>query len=424
MSDPDTPQPGTPGRSTTRLAGPPRGSSIHLSRRAKITSIKVIKLTFKTDHHLMTDNNSDWTNSGSLFSKPEWTFGSDSNPISHTRNQSVNMDLDFEVQPANAGETIADVTGTATLETPGSTAPKQKLVFAAAQQKFKGGVVTVSAALNAPWPKLVAQLTGDIQWSVKTKDDGPFDAGASSGHQIFFTMNTPVNAPGREAGITKKRMRRAVALVAEANSDDPHAIAVYLQRKFPSYTLQPNPNVPSQFHHPRYFADVSQGEVESGCGAWPSADYFTEEAECQAIIRFMRAVMMQVGCPGTMSIMVVWADPSNNAKVMEGDWDAGAGGLAGITKVVNGKTWSATLVDKDPVKAGQLFDLGAIGLNNFEACLKLTAGGKTVYYGGGAGDYDTKEDVITAFEALCWVSFVNLTNGDRKIRIEQIVKSY
>jgi hypothetical protein len=219
-------------------------------------------------------------------------------------------------------------------------------------------------------------------------------------------------------------MRRSVALVAEAASDHPHDIAKFLQNKFSGYTLTPNPHVLPEFHHPRYFAKLKNGEVESGAGAWVAADFLAETAECQAIIRFVRAVMMQVGCPGSMSVIVVWSDPNDGAKVKEGDWDTGAGGLSGVTKTVHGKTWFASLVDEDPVKVGQLFDIGTIGLNNFEACLKLVADGTTMYYGGGAGDYPTKEDVVTAFQALCWISFVNLASGDRKIRIEQIVKRY
>ncbi len=49
------------------------------------------------------------------------------------------------------------------------------------------------------------------------------------------------------------------------------------------------------------------------------------------------------------------------------------------------------------------------GFNNFrEACLKLTFGGKTMYYSGGAGDYPTKEEaVIEVFSALSLVQCRN-----------------
>ncbi len=415
--------PNPTGRATTRVAGPSRGgATVHVKFRTKITSIQLTKLTYRTDHHLMTDNHIDWLNTGSLFAKPEWTLGDGCNPVSHSKSQPMAVDLEFTVEPANADETIADVIGNAPLVQ--GLSNHLYYTFAATNKKFKGGTVTVTATLRTTPPDLVEILSGDITWSVKTRDDGPFDAGSSTLHTIYFTMNTPVSAPGREAGITQRRMRRSVTLVGQAPPDDPHAIAKYLQNQFKGYTLTPNPNVPAKFHHPRYFADTGEGEVESGAGAWPACDFLDETAECQAIIRFVRAAMMQVGCPGEKAVVVVWADPNNHAKVMEGNWDGGAGGLDGVTKMVNGTKWHATLADSDVEEGDVLEPDSHVGLNNFEACLKLTYGGKTMYYGGGAGDYPTKEEVITIFSALCWVSFVHTADGQRKRRIEKIVKRY
>ena len=423
MSGEDSPSsPNPTGRAPARVSGPSRsGATVHVGAiRTKIISIQLKKLTFKTDHHMMTDNRTNWKNTGSPIPKPEWTLGNLSHPVSHTKEKAIEVDLEFDVQPPNADVTIADVIGKAEL--------KKKVfhrlfyIFAATNKKFKGGTVTVRAVLKtgAP-PDKVQILSGDIAWSVKTRDDGDFDAGSSEGHDIFFTMNTPVKAPGREAGITWRRMRNSVRLIEDADSNDPHEIASHLQNLFPGYTLTPDPAVPAEFHHPQYFAQ--HGQVESGAGAWPAADFLMQTAECQAIIRFVRAAMLQVGCPGTMPIVVVWSDPNDHAKVKEGDWDKGAGGLAGVTKVVKGKLWWATLADKD-VEEGDLIDPGAVGFNNFEACLKLTHGGKTMYYGGGAGDFPTKEEVIEVFTALCWVSTVVASNGQRKTRIEKIVKRY
>jgi hypothetical protein len=418
MTDTDTPQPAPSGRASTRVAGKSlSGSTVHVKYRTKITSIRVLKLTFKTDHHVMTDNDKDWTNSGSLIAKPEWTLGKLSYAVSHTKSQPMAVELEFGVEPGNADKTIADVIGNAVWDA--GSGPLYYLL-AATNQTFKGGTVTVTATLRTTPPDVVERLLGDIAWSVKTRDDGPFDAGSSTGHEIYFTMDTPDSAPGLEAGITQKRLRRSVKRVGRANSDDPHAIAKYLQNLFHGYTLKPSPNVPKEFHHPRYFAEP--GEVESGAGAWAAADYFEEAAECQAIIRFVRAAMLQVGCPGEMEIVVVWADPNNHAKVMEGDWDAGAAGLGNVTKMVNGKQWFASLADRE-VEKGDLVDSGEV-FNNFEACLKLTAGGKTMYYGGGAGDYPSKEDVIQVFSSLCWYSWITLADGQRKMRVEQVVKTY
>jgi hypothetical protein len=407
------------GRSSTRVAGPSRsGATVHVKYRKKITQIQLTKLTYKSDHHLMLDNHVDWLPTGSLYTKPEWTIGTSCNPVSHSMNQVITLDLEFDVQPPDADPDIGDIIGKAPLKTPDSTT--LYYTFAATYQKFKGGTVQVTATLRTVAPDHVIRLTGDIAWSVTTRENGSFDAGSSTGHDHFITMSTPVNAPTREAGITQRRMRMSVTRVAEANSNDPHAIAKYLQNRFHGYTLKTDPAVPAKYNHPQYFAH--QGQTESGAGAWPAIEFVDQTAECQAIIRWVRAVMLQVGCPGTMSVVVVWADPSDG-KVKEGDWDAGVGGLVSVQKTVNGKVWQATLAD-DNVEEGDVIEYGSVGFNNFEACLKLTYGGKTMYYGGGAGDYETKEKVITAFTALIWYSWVTTSDAKRMVRIEKVVKTY
>ena len=220
MSDEDTLPPNPTGRATSRVAGPSRsGATVHVKFRTKITSIQLIKLTFKTDHHLMTDNNANWTKSGSLTAKPEWTLGNSSDPVSHTRSTPIAVDLDFAVQPSNADETIADVIGKAEWVKRGLY-KRLYYVFAATNKTFKGGTVTVSATLRTILPDGERNSQAmPFAWSVKTRDDGSFDAGSSMAHEIYFTMNTPVSAPGREAGITRRRLRRSVtSLVVQADA--------------------------------------------------------------------------------------------------------------------------------------------------------------------------------------------------------------
>src|SRR5205807_2197114 len=124
----------------------------------------------------------------------------------------------------------------------------------------------------------------------------------------------------------------------------------------------------------------------SAGGAWPMADHMSATGECQAIVRFVRNVIKQVGCPGKTDAVVVWADPDKHEgrEVLEAP--LGAGGLNGRKKSVNGQTWYAALSDT-PVTEGYRFHEGRVGLNNFEACLRFTHKKKTKYYGGGAGAF-------------------------------------
>jgi hypothetical protein len=199
MTDPNSPTPPPPERSDVRLPGPSHaGASIHLSwGRTKITTVKVIRLTFKNDHGLLTDSKSDWTTAGAPYPKPEWTSGTRSFPVSYQKNQSITVEVDFQVYPNDADETDADVTGTATF---GS------LVFTA-KKSFKGGVVTVSANSTGPLPDNVNVLKGDIAWSVNTAKDGPLPpAGSSLGHTTYTTYGTPYCSTTRDNEVTEKRL--------------------------------------------------------------------------------------------------------------------------------------------------------------------------------------------------------------------------
>jgi|HubBroStandDraft_4_1064222.scaffolds.fasta_scaffold00692_5 hypothetical protein len=429
--DPNSSDDSPPTRSPYRLAGPSHvGASIFGFWPKKIISIKALRLTFKTDHHVMTDNNTDWENTGSVFAKPEWTYGNPSKPISHTKNQKVVVSVDFEVNPSNADPIDGVVTGTATF---GS------VVFAAASQSFNGGSVTVQAESTGPLPDLVQELTGDVRWSVKTKDQ-TYDAGASWGHTIYVTMDTPVSVSGREAGITQKRMDKSVSLVQGTGkatapwADAPQGIVNSLMSTISGYTLLPDPavnNARPGVNHPAFFNSIG--------GAWNIADFISNSAECQAIVRFFRAVIKQVGCPGTAQIMLVYADPTvnNGNTVLEDDFETTAnGGLHHVpNQTFNGQNCFAALLDADPgTSPGKMFDsnrtgrLPGIGCNAFEACMKFTdPGGTTKYYPGGTsgGVMNSKEQVINVFQALAWMSNPPGGHpGEDLVKVEKIVKHY
>ena len=170
----------------------------------------MLHVTFKTDHastnpaSAMKDNNSNWEDSGSVFTKPEWDYGKASKPVSHTKNLPVTVEVVFDVYPRDADSTSCTIKGTSAF---GS------LVFTGAGS-IAGGVQTYTAKSGTSLPDEVLKLSGDIAWSVDTTEDGPFDAGASWGHIIYVTIDVPISAPGREAGITQRRMDKAVELVA------------------------------------------------------------------------------------------------------------------------------------------------------------------------------------------------------------------
>jgi hypothetical protein len=292
---------------------------------------------------------------------------------------------------------------------------------ALARRKLEGKVRSATLAID--WR---AELAGQI-----------YDAGRTGPHAIHQTFGAPNESSAeQEDGATLLRMRHAIELVARARGQRPHEVVASLMALFPGYTLMPDPAVPKELDHPAYFNDRG--------GAWPMADHIAARAECQAIVRFVRAILRQTGCPGETSAVVVWSDPEidGGATALEREIGMGGGLATRNKRGPSGGTWYAALVDR-PLSDG---DVGkvfppsharlpdgrrSLGFNNFEACLRFRDGGVCKYYGGGAGVYGSPQEVLRCFHALCWMSpartggeWGEALRGARGWRIEQIVRRY
>jgi hypothetical protein len=160
------------------------------------------------------------------------------------------------------------------------------------------------------------------------------------------------------------------------------------------------------------------------------SDYAAESGECQAIVRLVRGILRQLGVPGEARALLVWADPEveGGRKAVTAYWDEDPSAGLSRTKVVQGKRWIAALSD-GAVEVGREYPashtLGARGqpspgLNRYEACLEFTHEGVTREYGGGAGVFRSREDVLRAFWGLVWVS----AGPDDGFRVEEIVTTY
>ncbi|MBI4703943.1 MAG: hypothetical protein HY744_22775 [Deltaproteobacteria bacterium] len=371
-------------------------------------------VTYVGDHNLMKVNTSDWTDAGPAHPKPEWRKGdAQARPVSYTKGQTAVFDLELSATRDAGPAEDADLVGKASFG-PMSFTGRGPVGRDAKPVPMKGAAVG----------DRVRALEGSIQFTATPARNGAgYGAGTSGGHKIYVTLDTPVTVAGsREAGITEKRMEAAVRLVGAAGTNDPHAIVSYLMRQFRFYTLRPDPAVPARYQHPAYFNEVG--------GAWPMAEYLGKSGECQAIVRFVRAAIKQVGCPGQADLVVCWADPDvgGGAKGLESTVPPG-GGLSGKSKTVGGKIWYACLVDTYPDE-GKIYDIEQLnahymGLNNFEACLRFEHGGTKRYYGGGAGSYQSSDEVLLAFYALAWVTFGHTApTGSAGARVEKVVKRW
>jgi hypothetical protein len=400
-----------------------------------ITTIKTLKLTFINDHKMLKDNASDWQNSGTVFPKPDFNFGKPSQPASFTKNREVELNVDFEVWPKDADAVNVTITGTAGWDS--------SLQWVQ-QTQLKGGVQNVRFRSNNKLPDAVVKLTGEIKWSV-TDGSTTWSADHSWGHVLFVTMGTPDDSFGMtEAGVTVKRMDKAVDLVGRTGTLDPHGIVKSLMTAFPGYRVPgmalPDgaPKPADDVNWPTYLAgprndDPSQTASVPG-GAWNIADDMAALAECQAIVRFVRGVLKQVGCPGKVETILVFADADTGAAKEEA-WDQSRNdqGLKGETRMSGSTACFVQLTTSMPARVGVIQRRAA--MNNFEACLRFTDPAGTVkYYPGGEAVastdpsgattmtqqvLDTKEQVLSTFQALVWIA----PAGD-DFRVVKIVKKY
>ncbi|MGH9902427.1 MAG: hypothetical protein ACRD68_11530 [Pyrinomonadaceae bacterium] len=390
-----------------KTSGKPVGGVSEACPCGPITDVRLIWLEFLSDHKMLKDETSVWTDTGTLYAKPDWRNGrAEQNPISHTLYQKIKVKLLLDVRPDSACPDKATIEGTGA----GFSFRKEGV-------KLEPGLNVVELESKEKIRQRIEWIDLNIWWTIETERYGNYLENTEN--IMFVTYGTPRKGGGTKVdGVTFKRMSRSVALVGGTGSLIPHTIVSKLMGMFPFYTLKRHPAVPERYEHPTYF----QKHHPDAGGAWVMADYMDKSGECQAIVRLVQGVIYQVGCPGTAEFIVVWADPDINKgrTVLEG-----LSGLNDKNKIgPNGKRWYAHLADEDPEAVGKVFTPDEMGMNNFEACLRFTHGGVMKYYGGGAGTYDTKEEVIGAFHALVWWSPEFDASGNVKYRIEEIVRYY
>jgi hypothetical protein len=390
-----------------------------------IRLIKIVSLEFMNDHNAMADNAADFSRTGNAIPRPHWTFGKPSHPVSFTKNERMNVRVVLECHPFNADEVDCEMEGRADFGA----------VFRLNNDtaRLKGGLNTRSFRSEKPLQDEINKLVGEIAWKVKVKDpDEPqpreLDAGRSFGHVVYLTFGPPQSPPGRERGITVKRMEAAVAMLHDTGTLVIHDMIQRVNKKhFPAFTLDGDPTLPAAFDHPGYFNDDG--------GAWRILETPRKEAHCQALVRLMLAICRVAGMPGKLETRSAFADPDTGVPKDEPMGAGIEGGLSGIKRKVGSQDVEPFLNSRPFGKVGQTFVLGddkAPDLNVFEACLSVTDdSGITKIHPGGTGGttFDNINDVVPiTFVSLIWVRRFPFDpsdpNKDRKARLERIVKTY
>jgi hypothetical protein len=381
--------------------------------KIKTIILRVDKLSYTSDHGVLTDQTADWKRGTTKYADKdpfEWVRNKHRFPITQSKNTALKVKVVFRASSRNTESVSGKIRGDG---------GRSFLRFEGSGSFDPGTNVTVEMAAPASLPDRVRYRKDiAITWTVEGGGETHL-AGSTGPSSVYVTMQAPKDDGSEEDGPTHRRVHAATRLVERVGSNDPHTIVESLMRRFPGYTLKRNPNVPTAYKHPTYFNGVG--------GAWPIYEHISASAECQAIVRFVKGVIHQVGCPGKAEPVVVYAN-YNTGDAIESPYPHGGMSSFGALSY-RGKTVYPTLVDQ-AVQEGQAYPAshtplrgggGSPGFNNFEACLKFTHG-DTRYYGGGAGTFKSKAEVIRAFQALVWVSADSTYSGG--VRIERIVRRY
>ncbi|WP_437578758.1 hypothetical protein [Sorangium sp. So ce887] len=376
-------------------------------------SIALKSIEFVSDHGLLKGctGETGWRNAGDPCPRPEWT-PERAVPLSISMGRSVVIRLGLSSSGGAPGAAPVEIRGVGpaglTFESPGAAAASSAAPLELSSARKIG--------------RRIQKFDLNLSWSA---GGGAALSPGRTSNVVYVTMGRPQTDRQdvwQEDGVTLKRMDRAVSWISPLNTLDPHEIVYGVMARFPTYTLQPSPRVPREYHHPTYLND--QG------GAWAMTDHVEETGECQAIVRLLRGMLRQLGIPGRTRMLVVWGDPNvdGGRRTLSADLEEQPWAGLDVAKVEGGRVWRAALID-GPVEEGRTYPAshtrlpdGSLspGLNRYEACLEFAHGGVTRYYAGGAGVFDSVEPILGVFWGLIWFS----SAPNDGFRVEQIVARY
>ncbi len=419
--------------------------------RKRIVAIRAEQLTFLTDHGLLRPGPSpvvelsdcpDYRFGGPFFkdmATHHFQQGSHSYPISQTKGSSITVQVSFTIAPLDASVVPGEIEGH--LVSSGDAEESSFLRFSGVGNFGNGAATEVVLTAKAPLADRIHALEGkEIAWTVRIGGK-VFDAGRTGPHDIYVTYDTPNDDRSPEMtpfglvtaqiefGITVARMKTAIGAITmglaklevlrkhlagkgkehllEIDEDSPFTLAQALNHVFGSYILTKKASVPEDFNHPSFFGWTS-------AGAWPAFFFREQQAECQAMVRFVRAALRQVGCPGNTAWVVVYASPVPNPnQALE---DGVSPPDPAPDKYYPGTPKLALGLHRFPLPnaalalAGGEYKVGEQNrpdLNSYEACTKISFGGDTRYFPGGLRGLWTRDrqEVLHVFKHLLLTDF-------------------
>ncbi len=142
---------------------------------------EVKSVIFTTDHGVLTDYNTNYAGEGgTVFSPRGWRkFPLTNNPVTHTKGQSVGVNVVISVAPGDLTYDLAGESGSPALS------------FHSTGITSSGGDQTLAMTADTNLPPQIDILNNSVVWTVTINSTHTCDAGTSGPHKIYVLWDSP-----------------------------------------------------------------------------------------------------------------------------------------------------------------------------------------------------------------------------------------
>jgi hypothetical protein len=168
---------------TTGGGGGGGGSDEDPSFEVGVVHVEVKSVTFTSDHQVLMNYHGNFEESGGpLYAPRGWIKGGANNPVSHTQNKKVTVDLVLCANPSGLSLEVKGVAGA------GLNFPSKRFTSTGADQ-------TISMTASDPLPNTDRIREESISWLIKPSDGPTFLADTSGPHRLYVTVGSPGSGP-------------------------------------------------------------------------------------------------------------------------------------------------------------------------------------------------------------------------------------
>ena len=343
----------TTGSSTKASVTPPGSYTITATSEGesanailKVVKVELNSLKFTSDHGILRNNNSTWEDTGTVYSEPEWIKSPvTNNPITHTKNNKVAIELSIKVEPAGIAYSISGNGGVSGLN------------FSADNLTSTGNSQAIAITSTEKLADKVNIIEKSISWKI-TIENTELSIGDTGSHKIYVTYGTPSGSV-----VTEKRIN-CVTSACKGLANE----AIIVQKLWTDVVGPGSYSLGAPYPNPEW-------KILGGTSG-----------ECIAIAKLFEMAIKMIGItPGSGSVVFLYVDPNGSSHENS---DSSNFATRDCRIGNNGHTSSigATHADENQYEKLAFVD-NSDGGNNWEACYKYrhNSSSSWVWYAAGTG---------------------------------------